>query len=375
MKRATALIGALLLTPGTAFAGPSPFGIATPDGGGALSWAGPFRGFFVWIAAEQSSFYRELTGALSELSQSSHAAWFLIGLSFAYGVFHAVGPGHGKAVIASYLLATGDTLKRGIAISFASGFVQGLTAIIVVGIGTILLKVTAVTMTRATDALEIASYAMIALCGVWLLWSKTVGRHDHGSGTSAATAPHVHDAFCAIHGHNRLGLDRRSLGQQGLAVTPTRFGAAALGQPRLAYGGFSATAATASVDLSCDCGHAHIPDPATLTSPLTLRSGIAAILAVGIRPCSGAVIVLVFALAQQLWWAGILSVLAMSLGTGATVAALAILAVKAKDIAVRFTGDGRSALANRVLRGFELAAAAGILLFGLAMLGGALASG
>lgn len=374
MKRAATLIGALM-APTMAFAAPSPFGIATPDGGGAVGWAGPFRGFFVWIAAEQSSFYRALTGALSELSQSSHAAWFLIGLSFAYGVFHAVGPGHGKAVIASYLLATGDTLKRGIAISFASGFVQGLTAIIVVGIGTILLKVTAVTMTRATDALEIASYAMIALCGVWLLWSKTIGQHDHGGSISAAVGPHVHDASCAIHGHNRLGFDRRRFGQQELAVTPSRFGSTALGQPRLAYGGFSAKAATASVDLSCDCGHAHIPDPATLTAPLTLRSGIAAILAVGIRPCSGAVIVLVFALAQQLWWAGILSVLAMSLGTGATVAALATLAVKAKDIAVRFTGDGRSVLANRILRGFELAAAAGILLFGLAMLGGALASG
>ncbi|MBZ9939069.1 nickel/cobalt transporter [Mesorhizobium sp. BR1-1-16] len=375
MKRAAAFLAALLLAPSTSFAVSSPFGIATPDGGGALGWAGPFRGFFVWIAAEQSSFYRSLTGALSELSQSSHAAWFLIGLSFAYGVFHAVGPGHGKAVIASYLLATGDTLKRGIAISFASGFVQGLTAIVVVGIGTILLKVTAVTMTRATDALEIASFAMIALCGVWLLWSKTVGRHEHGGGSTAGAGTHVHDASCAIHGHGRLGLDRSGIGQRDMTAAPARFSAATLGQPRLAYSGFSATSATTSVDLSCDCGHAHIPDPATLTMPLTFRSGLAAIFAVGIRPCSGAVIVLVFALAQQLWWAGILSVLAMSLGTGATVSALAILAVKAKDIAVRFTGNGRSVLANRVLRGFELAAAGGILLFGLAMLGGALASG
>ena len=191
MRRA-ALLAALMLAPGSAFAASSPFGIATPDGGGAVGWAGPFRGFFVWIAAEQSSFYRALTGALSSLGESSHAAWFLIGLSFAYGVFHAVGPGHGKAVISSYLLATGETLKRGVAISFGSAFVQALTAIIVVGIGTLVLRVTAVTMTKATDALEIASYALIALCGVWLLWSKTVGRHAHGADSDPRR-----DAACA----------------------------------------------------------------------------------------------------------------------------------------------------------------------------------
>ncbi len=370
MKR-LALLPALLLAPSMAFAVSSPFGIATPDGSGAIGWAGPFRGFFVWIAAEQSRFYHALTDALTNLSQSSHAAWFLIGLSFAYGVFHAVGPGHGKAVIASYLLATGDTLKRGVAISFASAFVQALTAIVVVGIGTIVLRVTAVTMTRATDALEIASFAMIALCGVWLLWSKTMGRHEHGT---ADGEPHVHDASCAIHGHDRLG--RRPVGPTATAFNGAPFAVADLGgQPRLAYGRFSASAASAVgvADFSCDCGHAHIPDPATLTTPLTLKTGLAAVLAVGIRPCSGAIIVLVFALSQQLWWSGILSVLAMSLGTGLTVAALATLAVKAKDIAIRFTGDGRSATAVRVVRAFEIAAAAGILLFGLAMLGGALA--
>ena len=370
MKRA-AMVSALLLAPSAAFAVSSPFGIATPDGGGAIGWAGPFRGFFVWVAAQQSSFYHALTAALSSLSESGHAAWFLVGLSFAYGVFHAVGPGHGKAVITSYLLATGETLKRGVAISFASAFVQAATAIVVVSIGTIVLRVTAVTMTRATDALEIASFAMIALCGVWLLWSKTVGGHAHGGDNAA---PHVHDATCAINGHNRLG--RRPVEPAGATFPAGPFAVADLGQQRLAYGRFSATAATAgdaSTALACDCGHAHIPDPATLTAPLTLRSSLAAVLAVGIRPCSGAIIVLVFALSQQLWWAGILSVLAMSLGTGLTVAALATLAVKAKDVAIRFTGDGRSARAARVLRGLELAAAAGILLFGLAMLGGALA--
>lgn len=361
--RRLALALAALLTPALASAAPSPFGIATPDGSGAVAWAGPFRGFFVWIASEQSSFYRALTAALSAFADNPHAGFILIGLSLAYGVFHAVGPGHGKAVIASYLLATGDTLKRGIAISFASAFAQALTAIVVVSIGAILLNVTAVTMTRATDALEIASFALIAICGVWLLWSKTLGRHEDAAGT----APHIHDASCAVN-HGRLGLSGTNLaGNLGSGL-----GRNLGGSPRLAFTA-APVSATAVSSFTCDCSHSHAPDPRTLTAPLTLRSAWTAILAVGIRPCSGAVIVLVFALSQKLWWVGILSVLAMALGTGVTVAVLAALAVKAKDIALRLSNRGDSPIALRVIRGLEIAAAAGILLFGLAMLGGALA--
>jgi len=339
----TALLVAALAVPAIALAAPSPFGVATPDGSGSTSWAGPFQGFFIWVAAQQAGFYRELTAALGQIAENRHAALVLMGLSFAYGIFHAVGPGHGKAVISSYLLASGDTLKRGIAISFASALVQALTAIVVVSVGTILLGVTAMTMTRATDALEIASYALIAICGVWLLWTRLRRPETAMAGVTSAPRAHVHDAHCI---HN-------------LSFS--------------ANGSLAATAAP-SRSFSCECGHSHAPDPASLSGPLTLRSAAAAVLAVGIRPCSGAIIVLVFALSQKLYLAGIASVLMMALGTGLTVAALATLAVKAKDVAIRFSADGSSAQL-RLLRFVEIAAAAAVLLFGLVMLGGAMSAG
>ncbi|MBN9024870.1 MAG: nickel/cobalt transporter [Rhizobiales bacterium] len=362
LSRARSWIGAIAASamPTLAFAAPSPFGIATPDGGGVVGWAGPLAPFFVWIARQQSIFYRDLTDALANLTQSGHAAAILIGLSFAYGVFHAVGPGHGKAVIASYLLATGDRLKRGIVISFASALVQALTAILVVSVGTLVLNVTAMTMTRATDALEIASYALIALCGVWLLWMKISGRgHDHSGGADMA-----HDPATCNHPHHKLGRN---------------FALATQGAPAgLAGTGFTATALAgngqvqSAASLACDCGHSHAPDPSQLDRPLTVARAWTAILAVGVRPCSGAIIVLVFAVSQKLYWAGILSVLVMALGTGLTVSALATMAVKAKDLALRFSG-GESATQLRIVNGLQILAATGILLFGLLMLGGALA--
>jgi ABC-type nickel/cobalt efflux system permease component RcnA len=100
----------------------------------------------------------------------------------------------------------------------------------------------------------------------------------------------------------------------------------------------------------------------------------AAVLAVGIRPCSGAIIVLVFALSQHLLLAGVGSVLVMSFGTFITVSALAALAVVAKDVALRFAGL-ESRTTERVMRVIEIGGALPVLLLGLTLLGGALAGG
>src|SRR5262249_33244740 len=83
-------------------------------------------------------------------------------------------------------------------------------------------------------------------------------------------------------------------------------------------------------------GHAHGPEPEELAGPGGWRRGLSAIVAVGLRPCSGAIIVLVFALAQGLFWAGVASTFVMGIGTAITVAAIATLAVGARAVAKRF---------------------------------------
>ena len=315
---------------GGAFAAKSPFGIATPDTTGP-AFGGPLGGFFAWVAMWQSEFYRTLTAGLMEVKESGHAFLLLAGVSFLYGVFHAAGPGHGKAVITSYLLVSRQTVKRGIVIALAAALMQGLVAIAVVLVVAVVLRATAVQMTRTTDWFEIVSYALVAAVGTWLLWSKTLGRgHRH----DRAHAGHAHGH--RDHGHHH---DRHHHHHDDAA-----------------------------------CGHAHAPDPSLLAKPLTASRAWAAVLAVGIRPCSGAIIVLVFALSQQLLLAGIGSVLAMSLGTFITVSALAVLAVTAKDAALRLVGF-ESGVAERVMRAVEIAGALLVLLLGLTLLGGALRGG
>jgi nickel/cobalt exporter len=332
LAAATALLSA---TVQAAFAVQSPFGVATPDSTGP-AFGGPLGGLFAWVALRQAEFYHVLTAALAQIKHSGHAVWLLAGVSFLYGIFHAVGPGHGKSVITSYLLVARQTVRRGIVISFAAGLLQALTAISVVLVAAAILHVTAIGMKQATDSFLILSYALVAAVGAWLLWSKATGRghhHHHGHDHHA----HAH----AGHGHDQ--------DHGGHATAPAAFGADR-------------------------AEHSHAPDPRLLAQPLTLSRAWAAILAVGVRPCSGAIIVLVFALSQGLLLAGIASVLVMALGTSITVSSLAVLAVSAKDVALR-VARADSVVTERVVRALEICLAGFVLFLGLTLLGGALAGG
>ena len=104
------------------FGGPRP--PAEPQVGGIIGW----------ILAKQSEFYREMSATIRAAKSDGSAVWTLLGISFAYGIFHAAGPGHGKAVISSYLVANEETARRGIVLSFASALLQALVAVAIVAV-------------------------------------------------------------------------------------------------------------------------------------------------------------------------------------------------------------------------------------------------
>ncbi len=147
-------------------------------------------GFAGWILAEQARFYRMLSSTIRAAKADGSAAWTLLGISFIYGVFHAAGPGHGKAVISSYLVANDETWRRGIVLSFAAAVLQALTAILIVGIAAVLLGATAKAMGDTVRVVEMVSYGLIILIGLRLLWVK--GRALLHLLRPRADAPHAH---------------------------------------------------------------------------------------------------------------------------------------------------------------------------------------
>ncbi|MGJ5200331.1 nickel/cobalt transporter [Bradyrhizobium sp. HKCCYLRH1030] len=357
----------------------SPFGApAEPQVGGIVGW----------LLAKQSEFYRQMSGAIRSAKQDGSAVWWLLAISFAYGIFHAAGPGHGKAVIASYLVANQETAKRGIVLSFASGLMQALVAVVIVGIGAVVLNATAATMCSAEKVVEIASYGLIALLGARLVWVKGAAflrtwqpaapALALAGAPAAAVAPSTHDHSHAHdhqhrvphhdhHGHDHHGHDHH--GHDHHHHDHAHAHAAA------AHG----SAAHDHVHHDhvhgddCGCGHSHGPAPSELAGPGGWQRGFQAIFAAGIRPCSGAILVLVFALAQGMFWAGVAATFVMGMGTAVTVATIAVLAVAAKDVARRLSA-GREGGGALIMRGLEFGAAGLVLLFGAGLLLGYIAA-
>ncbi|MEH3118270.1 MAG: nickel transporter [Methylorubrum populi] len=290
------------LGPGLAAPPPrSPFGIGFREAAPAATGLGG------WLLAVQSSFSSNLRSAVSALKAGG--GWMpLVVMGFAYGVFHAAGPGHGKAVIAGYIVAGERTLRRGFALSAAAALLQACVAIAIVLVGVLVLRATAGGMTRAGTLIESVSFALVAALGGAVTWRKA-GR---------------------------------------LAGLVTDAPAEGCGP---------------------GCGHAGLTDATAIDRLGGWRERAGVVLAAGSRPCAGAVLILVFCAAQGMLAAGIAATFAMALGTALTTGALASLAVFAKALVLRLAG-GRGQAGTLAVGGLELLAGAFVLVLGLAMLSG-----
>jgi ABC-type nickel/cobalt efflux system permease component RcnA len=239
--------------------------------------AGPFDRAISWIWTQQRKFHRRLTSELSGLAGKEGSALWLVLVSFLYGIFHAAGPGHGKAVLTTYLLTHGRELRRGVAMASATALMQGTTAVVLV-YGLILAADWLPRETRsAVDWTERLSFLLVAAIGLYLLYNGLRG---------------VMSSLRKSH--------------------PAEHSGDTLDQPDTIQ-------------------------PAEIKKARTWGAVLGVVFAVGLRPCSGAVLILIFAHVMHIHWAGIAAVAAMSIGTAITVSTLALLAVNARHWALAFT--------------------------------------
>jgi nickel/cobalt transporter (NicO) family protein len=265
------------------------------------------------MQALQRDLHRGLADAVRAVEREGFvAAWSLIGLSFLYGVFHAAGPGHGKLIIATYLATHESRLKQGIWLAISSALVQGGTAVLVVEATVALLGSSLGDANKTALQLESVSYALVALLGGFLMVSaarRLWSGHHHN---------HHHQHEDGAHDHH---------------------------------------------------GHAHMPAPGDVPERMSFRQTLWIVLSIGIRPCAGAVLVLIFAYVLQLRFAGITAVFAMSIGTAITVALLAAVSVYARQVAVRLSDrlpDGSVRVAT-LFNALALIGGLIVLLLGIAL--------
>ena len=303
---------------------------------------GPLGRLFAWVLDKQQGLQRMLATSVKGLKTDNPMAGAvtLAGLSFLYGIVHAVGPGHGKTIISSYVVANEETVRRGVIISFIAAGLQALTAVVLVGLLLFGLNASGLQVNAWSNQLESVSYAMIALVGLYLLTTQLLRLFRNWRAVPAA---HAADEQLAqshdYHHHQDHSHDHHGHHDHHHGYTD--------------HGHHHAPGE------ACD----HIVDARQLAGPFSWRKVMAVVFSVGIRPCTGAILVLVFAVTQGVFWAGVGATFAMALGTAITVAVLATLALGSRELALKL-GGANSAWANAVWTTCTIGGATIILLFG-----------
>ena len=307
---------------------------------GLIYWATlNWTNWMVYITSQQ----KELHGKLSEhmANVASEPAVYgsaLITLSFLYGVFHAIGPGHGKAVIMTYVGTQGATVKKGAALSFAAAMLQALVAVVLVSVIGQVLQFSFAEVNSMGEQLTLVGYGLVISLGVFILFKagrkliaslrNTPQQHDHTHDQS-----HVHS-----HDHsNNHSHEHEHEHSEG-----------------------------------CGCSHTvEVKDDANWLQNLTL------VFSMGLRPCSGALIVLTYAFLVDAYEFGVLATFAMGFGTGISIALIAAGTVYARSFFERLIESPSSGSATMLANtGLYLQIAGGMLLivFGWGLLSAALPS-
>lgn len=257
---------------------------------------------------------QQMSGLLQAVAENpTQAGGALLLFSFVYGVLHALGPGHGKVVITTWLATHPSKLKSSIGLTLAASLLQGVVAISLVVVVLTLLRLPARQLHLSSFWLEKGSYALVGVLGLLLCWRalkklRTLLRKPK---FTAFTPHHVHDQHCG-------------------------------------------------------CGHQHMPDPKQLERDEDWRARLMIILSMGMRPCSGAIMVLLFSKVIGVFGWGIASALVMAAGTSLTISSLALLVHGFRTLAVKLSGTKTPVLWRQV--GWTtLALAGGVILLAVAV--------
>jgi ABC-type nickel/cobalt efflux system permease component RcnA len=245
----------------------------------------------------------------------------LLAVAFGYGVAHAAGPGHGKLLIGGYAAARRVSAGKLLALSLAAALAQATVAVVIVYAGVLVFRWSRERMAWIADDLLVSfGHAAVAGLGLWLVWR---GLRALRTAEAAATATDHGHAQGHVHGHGH------------------------------AHG--------------TDCTHAHGPTVEEAAAVTSAREATVLIAGVALRPCTGAIFLLVLTWNFGIWAVGVAGAYAMGLGTATITAGVALLALWAREGALQTLAGGRIARALPLVEvsvGLLIAGAAAVLLAG-----------
>ncbi|MGG4610132.1 nickel/cobalt transporter [Providencia sp. Me31A] len=247
---------------------------------------------------------KQLNQGLSYLLQETssrpfYAGTLLVAASFAYGFLHALGPGHGKLIITTYIATQATHLKQSVFISLLASLLQGVVAITLVSLVLILFQLSTKHLNQASLYAEQVSYLFVILLGSFLCF--TALRHSWLISRSKQLTAPVIKRIQPLNQQVKLIAKPNSQIPQSL----------------------------------CGCGHQHVVSSVQIES--SLKSKLLIILSMGARPCSGAILVLLFSYVVDVYLWGIIAALVMFVGTALTICLIAIFVHVMRDNAIRLS--------------------------------------
>lgn len=318
----------------------------------ALWGLGGFDALARWATAGQRWTQNEMAGGLrAMMGGEAGAFWALMGIAFGYGVFHAAGPGHGKMLIGGYGLAAAVPVRRLAVIALASSLAQATTAVALVYAGVLALGWTRQQVVGLTDdMLAPLGQLAVAAVGLWLVLRGAKGlarwaRAGQGAGHVHASPAHGQGNAAAGHGVHEVGKGAAGHAHEGCdhahhSAAHDHHSQATGADPAAAcdHHGHdhphpapvaSAPHSHAQHDHGaiCEaCGHAHGPTLDQVANVQSLRDAAVLIAGIAIRPCSGALFLLILTWQMGMAAAGIAGAYVMGLGTALVTVGVALLA-------------------------------------------------
>ena len=337
---------------------------------------GAYRLWSIWPSLVISSiqWQREVNAELADLlyeakSNPWGAGSYLIGFSFVYGMLHSLGPGHGKVIVSTYLATHPTKAKASLVLTVVSAFLQALVAILLVSV---LLWGFSASMRVVNDKANMfvsLSFALVAVVGTLICWKALKSIYTtmrkpklkvKAITTLAADAPSAMAARPPGTVQSPIAL-RSSVSVGSAMLNPTN----ALQTAEHSHADHS--------HADCGCGHQHVADADAINKASTLREYAGIIVTIGVRPCTGAIMVLLFANMVGLYWMGVMSAFAMAIGTALTTSLIAMMTLTGKHLVKRYLAAGnKNNNASLKVAGHYLQLFGGILLvlIGLLLMNG-----
>ncbi|ELR66958.1 putative membrane protein [Photobacterium marinum] len=325
---------------------------------------GLYQLWLLWpsLVVASIQWQREVNAQLADLLYDAKAnpliaGGYLAGFSFLYGMLHSLGPGHGKVIVTTYLATHPTKVKASLMLTVISALCQALVAIVLVSVLVWGFSASMRAVNQKAMIFVSLSFALVAVLGALICWKAI--KHIYYS------MRHSKLQVMALTPLSAQSPDET--GQLALKSAAHSSAQPFAGKPSLAqnhhhhYEG-------------CGCGHQHVADAEAINRASTWREYVGIVATIGIRPCTGAIMVLLFANMVGMYWMGVISAVVMAAGTALTTSLIAMMTLTGKHLVKRYlmAGNNNSSKAGWKLTGYYLQFFGGILLMiiGLLLMGG-----